>query len=199
MRSSLTYLLTCDNFKSRDASISKEPSCTKQQMRRKWFKSANQSLFTHISQTHSLSKIASFLLITALGRPWWWWWQWSQWWRWWCWWWWRWCWAGRGRASTHLSIFLLTLLSALLLLPPTSVSAKDVFTNHFLVHLDPSHGKPESWLTSFSWDNCCIELLCWFVCLLCKRLFGWIMKDVILTMVFLSGHPSHGKPKSWNM
>jgi len=50
--------------------------------------------------------------------------------------------GGRGRASSHLSIFLLltSVLSALLL-PP--VSAKDVFTNHFLVHLDPSHGHPD--------------------------------------------------------
>jgi len=45
--------------------------------------------------------------------------------------------GGRGRASSHLSLLLLLpLLSA-------TVSAKDVFTNHFLVHLDPEHGHPD--------------------------------------------------------
>merc|ERR1711910_147571 len=45
--------------------------------------------------------------------------------------------GGRGRASSHLSLLLLLpLLSA-------TVSAKDVFTNHFLVHLDPGHGHPD--------------------------------------------------------
>merc|ERR1719285_1455499 len=52
--------------------------------------------------------------------------------------------GGRGRASSHLSSLLLSTISALLLLlqSPT-ISAKDVFTNHFLVHLHPSHGHPD--------------------------------------------------------
>merc|ERR1711962_1206238 len=44
--------------------------------------------------------------------------------------------GGRGRASSHLSLLpFLCLLSA-------TVSAKDVFTNHFYVKIDPDHGKP---------------------------------------------------------
>jgi len=56
--------------------------------------------------------------------------------------------GGRGRASTHLSSnlfsfssfpsILLPLLFLLSCLPHTFT--KDVFTNHFLVHLDPLHG-----------------------------------------------------------
>jgi len=56
--------------------------------------------------------------------------------------------GGRGRASHLLSSHLSS--SSLLLLPLTfllailpHIHAKDVFTNHFLVHLDPSHGHPD--------------------------------------------------------
>jgi len=57
--------------------------------------------------------------------------------------------GGRGRASHVLSShhssssFLLLPLLFLLALLPSYTTARDVFTNHFLVHLDPSHGHPD--------------------------------------------------------
>jgi proprotein convertase subtilisin/kexin type 2 len=56
--------------------------------------------------------------------------------------------GGRGRASSHLSspLFSSLLLPLLLLLLsslPAISTAGDIFTNHFLVHLDPSHGHPD--------------------------------------------------------